>query len=101
MAALGERDLRRILGNEYDQEINAGPAAGILKRQRQRKDTLEDRKFTALAAILMSMGLLISAWFTEVGHVFVIQIIVAAVLAGAGALWYMAALKLDRRPDRP
>jgi hypothetical protein len=97
MAALSEREMRRILGDQYDGGAAASPVADMLKRQRQKKDTVDDRKFTALAAIVMGIGLVISALATAKGNAFLIQNAVAAVLIVAGVAWHLTARRLDKK----
>lgn len=97
MAALGERDMRRILGDNYEAGRSSEPVTELLTRRRKKKDTVEDRKFTAFGAVLMGVGLIASAFETAKGQAFVIQNIVAALLIVAGGIWYLAARRFEQQ----
>jgi hypothetical protein len=95
MAALSERDMRRILGDQYDSATGAGPVAEMAEKRKQRKDAAMDRQFTASAAMLMGVGLVVSAFYTAKGNAFYIQMAVAAVLIVAGGVWYAMARRQE------
>jgi hypothetical protein len=97
MAALSEREMRRILGDNYEGSATDSPIAAMAKKRKDRKDTVEDRKFTAMAAVIMGAGLVVSALYTATGQAFLIQNGVAAALVVAGGIWYAAACRLERR----
>lgn len=97
MAALSERDMRRILGDQYEGGGTSSAVADLVQRRRKKKDTVEDRKFTGLASVVLGIGLVISALATAKGNAFLIQNAVAAVLMVAGIGWYVSARRMESK----
>jgi hypothetical protein len=97
MAALSEREIPRILGEDYQGQEAKSPMAEMMQKKKQKKDTVEERKFTAFAAVVMGLGLVLSAFVTAKGNAFYIQNAVAAVLLIAGVAWYTAAKSLEKK----
>ena len=90
MAALSDRDLRAILGEDYLAKLNAAEAATGLTDEilsaRKKRQSLEEKKFAGMSAIAIGAALLAAGLLTREPS-FWIQATAAVVIAVLGAAW--------------
>jgi hypothetical protein len=90
MAALSDRDLRAILGDDYLAKLNAAEAAtGLtdeIREARKERQNLEEKKFAGMSAVAVGAALLAAGLLTREPS-FWIQATAAVVIAGTGAAW--------------
>jgi hypothetical protein len=92
MAALNEKDLRAILGDDYLDKLNAAATkSGMSDEHRQCKEdraSMEDKKFPGLAFALVG-ACLIAAGFVTKDNTHWIQFALASLMVVAGLGWFM------------
>jgi peptidoglycan/LPS O-acetylase OafA/YrhL len=99
MAALSESEIRKILGNTGP-TVERTDVQVREKAQAEKTESLDNKRFTAGAAMLMGIALMASALYTATGTPFLIQSAVAAVMFLAGVIWYVALRREGSRQPR-
>jgi hypothetical protein len=90
MAALSDKDLRAILGDDYVAQLAAAHEAsgltdGVREARKQHK-ALEDKKFSGVSAVTIGIALLAAGLYTQ-DPGFWIQATVGVIFAVMGAVW--------------